>query len=87
MTFRGCTSHQIEASSKYGSIVYDNGKFQPGLARFESDHGNVALGVRGGAQIGAHSGSGHIVSTFHNGAPANGNPIPRRKRFAAAVRS
>ena len=74
MTFRGCTSHQIEASSKYGSIVYDNGKFQPGLARFESDHGNVALGVRGGAQIGAHSGSGHIVSTFHNGAPANGNP-------------
>jgi hypothetical protein len=75
MMFRGCTSHQIEASSKYGSIVYDNGKFQPGLARFESDHGNVALGVRGGAQIGAHSGSGHIVSSFHNNAGAlRGNP-------------
>ncbi len=74
MMFRGCTAHQIEASSKYGSIVYDNGRFQPGLARFESDHGNVALGVRGGAQIGAHSGSGHIVSTFHNGAAGNGNP-------------
>ena len=27
--------------------------FQPGLARFESEHGNVALGVSGGAQIGA----------------------------------
>jgi Putative adhesin len=67
MLFRGCTSHQIEASSQYGSIVYDNGSFQPGLARFESVHGNVALGVRGGAQIGAHSGSGHIVSSFPNG--------------------
>lgn len=61
MVFRGCTSHQIEASSKYGSIVYDNGRFQPGLAHFESEHGNVSLGVRGGAQIGAHSGSGQTV--------------------------
>ena len=69
MLFRDCTSHQIEATSKYGSIVYDNGKFQPGLARFESEHGNVALGVRGGAQIGAHSGAGHVVSSFHNGSP------------------
>jgi DUF4097 and DUF4098 domain-containing protein YvlB len=68
MLFRGCTSHQIDASSQYGSIVYDNGSFQPGLARFESVHGNVALGVRGSAQIGAHSGSGHIVSSFRNGA-------------------
>jgi hypothetical protein len=67
MLFRGCTSHQIEASSQYGSIVYDNGSFQPGLARFESVHGNVALGVRGSAQIGAHSGSGHIVSSFPGG--------------------
>jgi hypothetical protein len=75
MLFRGCTSHQIEATSDYGSIVYDNGKFQPGLARFESEHGNVALGVRGGAQIGAHSGSGHIVSSFHNnGATVHGDP-------------
>lgn len=72
MTFRGCTSHQIEASSNYGSIVYDNGRFQPGLAHFESVHGNVALGVRGGAQIGARSGSGHIVSSFPNGAQLRG---------------
>jgi hypothetical protein len=76
MLFRGCTSHQIEASSQYGSIVYDNGSFQPGLARFESVHGNVALGVRGSAQIGAHSGSGHIVSSFHNGAQVhNGSNV------------
>ncbi|MBV8372958.1 MAG: DUF4097 family beta strand repeat protein [Candidatus Eremiobacteraeota bacterium] len=75
MLFRGCTSHQIEASSTYGSIVYDNGKFQPGLAHFESEHGNVALGVRGGAQIGAQSGSGHVVSSFHsNTATGRANP-------------
>jgi len=73
MLFRGCTSHQIEATSAYGSIVYDNGRFQPGLAHFESEHGNVALGVRGSAQIGAHSGSGHIVSKFANDAQINGN--------------
>ncbi len=66
MSFRGCTSHQIQATSTYGSILYDNGRFQPGLAHFESVHGNVAIGVRGGAQIGAQSGSGHIVSSFHN---------------------
>jgi hypothetical protein len=67
MTFRGCTSHQIEASSSYGSILYDNGKFQPGLAHFESVHGNVALGVRGGAQIGTRSGSGRITQTTVRG--------------------
>lgn len=72
LTFRGCTSHQIEASSNYGSILYDNGRFQPGLAHFESVHGNVALGVRGGARIGARSGSGHIVSSFPNGAQLRG---------------
>ena len=66
MLFQGCTSHQIQATSTYGSIVYDNGSFEPGLARFESEHGNVALGVRGNAQIGAHSESGHVVSSFHD---------------------
>ncbi len=42
INFKGCTSQQIQATSAYGSIVYDNGNFQPGLARFESEHGNVA---------------------------------------------
>lgn len=78
MFFQGCTSHQIQASSTYGSIVYDNGHFQPGLARFESEHGNVALGVRGGAQIGAHSGSGHVVSSFHTEAHVQGNPTTKQ---------
>lgn len=71
MFFRGCTSHQIEASSTYGSIVYDNGRFQPGLAHFESVHGNVALGVRGSAQIGARSGSGRMAQTTVRG----GGPV------------
>jgi hypothetical protein len=78
MLFTGCTSHQIQASSSYGSIVYDNGDFQPGLARFESEHGNVALGVRGGAQIGAHSTSGRVISSFHNEAQVQGDPTTKQ---------
>jgi Putative adhesin len=78
MLFTGCTSHQIQATSSYGSIVYDNGDFQPGLARFETEHGNVALGVRGGAQIGAHSNSGHVVSSFHNEAQVQGDPTTQQ---------
>jgi len=78
MLFQGCTSHQIQATSSYGSIVYDNGHFQPGLARFESEHGNVALGVRGGAQIGAHSGTGRVVSSFHTEAHVRGNPATKQ---------
>jgi hypothetical protein len=76
MLFRGCSSRQIEATSTYGSVVYDNGQFQPGLARFESEHGNVAIGVQndaGGVQIGAHSGSGRIVSNFADGTPVSGS--------------
>ncbi len=78
MLFENCTSHQIQASSTYGSIVYDNGDFQPGLARFESEHGDVALGVRGGAQIGAHSGSGHVVSNFEDQSQVRGDPTTKQ---------
>jgi Putative adhesin len=72
MIFNNCTSHQIEATSRYGSIVYNNGSFEPGLARFDSEHGNVALGVRGAAQIGAHSESGRVMSNFSNGTQVSG---------------
>lgn len=77
MLFHNCTSHQIQASSAYGSIVYDNGHFEPGLAHFESDHGNVALGVNGGAEIGAHSDSGHVVSNFSSEADVRGDPATK----------
>jgi hypothetical protein len=78
MLFKGCTSQQIQATSAYGSIVYDDGVFQPGLARFESEHGNVALGVRGNAQIGAHSGSGHVESSFDDDAQVRGDPATKQ---------
>ncbi len=70
MFFENCTARQIEATSLTGSIVYDNGSFQPGLARFESERGNIALGIaRGGAQIDAHSGDGRVLSegSFQSG--------------------
>lgn len=73
VVFNRCTSHQIEASSTYGSIVYNNGSFEPGLARFESEHGNVAVGVRGGAQLGGHSDTGHVVSSFPSGTQLQGD--------------
>ncbi len=78
MLFKGCTSQQIQATSAYGSIVYDDGGFQPGLARFESEHGNVALGVRGNAEIGAHSGSGHVESSFDDDAQVRGDPATKQ---------
>jgi len=65
---RNCTSQQIEATSLLGSILYDNGSFEPGLARFETEHGDIALGVAGGnVQIGAHSAGGKIYSGFPGG--------------------
>ncbi len=63
--FENCASKQIEVTSVNGTIIYDNGSFQPGLARFESANGSVALGVAGGnVQIGAHSSVGQIYSVF-----------------------
>ncbi|MBV8638901.1 MAG: hypothetical protein JO322_12530 [Candidatus Eremiobacteraeota bacterium] len=70
MFFENCNARQIEATSLTGSIIYDNGSFQPGLARFESERGNIALGIaRGGAQIDAHSGNGRVLSegSFQSG--------------------
>lgn len=63
--FENCDSKQIDVSSINGTIVYDNGAFEPGLARFETERGNVALGLgRGNAQINVHSSTGRIFSAF-----------------------
>ena len=71
--FQNCTARQIEVSSVNGNVAYDNGSFAPGLARFESQNGNVAIGVAGGGvQIGAHSASGKIFEGFDNGADVRG---------------
>ena len=64
MLFENCHARQIEASSVAGSIVYDNGSFEPGLARFDSLEGNVAVGVSGNGQIGARTIDGHIYTSF-----------------------
>jgi len=69
LTFERCRARQVEATSVNGSVVYDNGSFEPGLARFESTRGDVAIGTSGGAQIGAHAtGSGRVYTSFDHAA-------------------
>ncbi len=60
--FENCVARQIQVTSVNGTIIYDNGSFEPGLARFESVNGSVAIGTAGGVQIGAHSSVGRIYS-------------------------
>ncbi|HTV93179.1 MAG TPA: DUF4097 family beta strand repeat-containing protein [Verrucomicrobiae bacterium] len=57
----GCRAQQIQVTSLIGSIVYDNGIFDPGLAHFETDRGSIAIGAQSGVQIEAHSGNGRIL--------------------------
>jgi hypothetical protein len=65
VTFERCNVRQIEATTVTGSIVYDGGSFEPGLARFESTAGNVAVGASGNVQYGAHaSGEGRVYTNF-----------------------
>jgi hypothetical protein len=56
-----CRSQQIQVTSLTGSIVYDNGVFEPGLAHFETTRGDIAIGLASGAQIEAHSSAGRIL--------------------------
>jgi hypothetical protein len=73
--FENCNVREIEASSINGSIAYDNGTFVPGIARFESQNGNIAIGVAGGgASIDAHSPGGRIFSGFSRQAAVMGSP-------------
>lgn len=60
--FEHCNSRQIQVSSVGGTIVYDGSTFQPGLAHFETEYGNVALGIGRNTQVGAHSSVGRIYS-------------------------
>jgi hypothetical protein len=66
VTFERCDVRQIETTTVAGSIVYDGGSFSPGLARFESTDGNVAVGANGNVQYGAHATSdGHVYTNFN----------------------
>lgn len=69
VTFERCDVRQIETTTIEGSIVYDAGTFAPGLARFESTTGNVAIGVSDGARLGGHTAeTGHVFTDFGPGA-------------------
>jgi hypothetical protein len=62
--FDACRVKQIEATTLTGNIIFDNGVFDPGLARFESDRGSIALGVNGGAQLGTHTDDGRVLTAL-----------------------
>ena len=62
--FQRCRSRQIEAWSAEGSVVYDSGTFDAGLARFEATEGNVVIGVTGGTQLAGRTGPGGKVYTL-----------------------
>jgi hypothetical protein len=64
VVFERCRSTQIEASSISGTIVYDGGSFEPGLARFDSQSGNIALGVSSTAQVSGRSQGGRVYALF-----------------------
>lgn len=65
MIFEHVRAKQIEASSVAGSMIFDNGSFEPGLARFETQYGHLAMGIGSGdVQIGAHSNAGRIMTDF-----------------------
>jgi len=68
MIFERCNVRQIEATNVNGSIVYDRGTFEPGLARFASVRGDVAVGVASGqAELGGSvSDSGRVYTMFDN---------------------
>ena len=64
ITYERCVVHQIETTAVAGSIVYDGGSFQPGLARFESQRGDVAIGSETAVELSAHTATGHVYSSF-----------------------
>ena len=74
VVFRNCNVRQIEAGSVAGSVAYDNGTFVPGIARFESQFGDVAIGIAGGgATIDAHSAGGRIFAGLGGNAAVSGS--------------
>lgn len=62
--FERCRARQIETSTVTGTVVFDGGTFDPGLARFESQFGSIALGMAGDAQVLARSQQGHVYTQF-----------------------
>jgi hypothetical protein len=64
MLFERSRAKQIEVTTQSGPIVFDNGTFDPGLARFQSTAGLIALGINGGAQVNGRSQDGRVYAMF-----------------------
>jgi len=73
--FERCASKQIDVQTFYGSIVYDDGRFQAGLARFASEDGDIAIGTTSAAQLAGRSVEGHVYTNFDRPAQIDA-PIP-----------
>ncbi len=69
MVFEHNRARQIEVTTVSGPIVYDNGTFDPGLARFESASGSIAIGVHGGARLAARASDGRVYSMWDKRTP------------------
>ena len=80
--FERCRSKQIEATTISGSMVYDGGTFDPGLAHFESQTGSIALGAAGPAQLTARAQDGHVYTSVD---PRNGSVDQRADGAATAT--
>jgi len=73
--FERCASKQIDVQTYYGSIVYDAGRFAPGLARFASEDGDIAIGTSSAAQLAGRSVEGHVYTNFERPAQIDA-PVP-----------
>lgn len=69
MQFEHDRARQIEVTTISGPIIWDDGTFDPGLARFESTYAPIAIGVAGSAQVAARSNDGHVYSLFERRTP------------------
>ena len=67
--FEHTRARQIEVTTVSGPIVYDDGTFDPGLARFESTTGSIAIGVATNAQIEARSSDGRVYGLWDRRPP------------------
>jgi hypothetical protein len=70
-TFEDTRARQIEVTTISGPIIYDNGTFDPGLARFESTTGSIAIGVAAGAQLQARSTDGRVMAMWDRRTPTD----------------
>ncbi|HVA38148.1 MAG TPA: DUF4097 family beta strand repeat-containing protein [Candidatus Dormibacteraeota bacterium] len=63
IVLRDCTIAQTQATSIRGDVIVDDAAFLPGMARFDSRSGAVALGVgESGAQVSGSTAAGRIFT-------------------------